>query len=458
MQAFEGRRRHDVQSHTLHLQQSRSIRMTSNLRQAIGALSMSGPEFAEFLGFRAQTNPFLEFRLNRPAEAGPRDRASPGPLAGAGRGAGDFSVEDFARAPTGLLDHVWAQISLNLRDRAELRIARILAEALEPSGWLGRTVEEIARDAGCSVADVEAVLRKVQQIEPAGLFARSLAECLRLQAQDADMLDAVMEAVLDNLGLVAAGRLDRLAGDCGTTTEEVAERLRRIRTLDPKPGAGFSDGVVPSIIPDLNVRKRKDGWVVETRNPMVSAIEVRAVAGVTGSETPSASERDLLEEARSIKRAAERREATMLRIAGEIVRRQDAFLSEGPGALLPLRLADVAEATGMHESTVSRITSDRHIETPLGVLPLRAFFSKSLGEDTAGAAVSASAVRETIRAMIGDEDKAAPLSDQRIAARLEAAGLTVARRTIAKYRDQLGLGNAQSRKRAGVLKAALKRR
>lgn len=443
-----------MQSYTLHLQQSRSIRMTSNLRQAIGALSMSSCEFAEFLGFRAQTNPFLEFRLNRPDEGGARDRGTHGSLSRSGRGVGDYSVENFARAPSGLVDHVWTQVSLCLRDKAELRIARFLAEALEPSGWLGRPVEEIARDAGCSAPAVDAVLRKVQQIEPAGLFARSLAECLRLQAADAEMLDAVMVAVLDNLQLIAAGRLDQLARQCETTTEEVAERLRRIRTFDPKPGAGFADGEVPSIIPDLTVRESKDGWVVETRNPMVSAIEVRAVASVTGGETPSASEKDLLEEARSIKRAAERREATMLRIAAEIVRRQEVFLSQGPGALLPLRLADVAEATGMHESTVSRITSDRHVETPLGVLPLRSFFSKALGD---GAALSASAVRETIRVMIAGEDKAAPLSDQQIAVMLEARGVPVARRTIAKYRDQLGLGNAQSRKRDGILKAALNR-
>lgn len=447
-----------MNGHSFQLQQARAIRMTANLRQAIGALSMSSQEFSDFLEFRARTNPFLELRQSGPDGGGQRKRETPGALPGFSRGAEGGSIEEFARAPETLLEHVWGQASLILRDKTEGRIAVFLIEALEASGWLGRRVPEIARDAGCSEPEVEGVLRKLQQSEPAGLFARSLAECLTLQAIDAEVLDPVMDAVLKNLELVAAGRLDQLARQCETTAEEIADRLRVIRGFDPKPGARFADQETRSIRPDLIVSETGDGWVVDARNPMVDSINVRPVADVAGAESLSAPERDLLEEARSIKRAAERRDETMLRIAAEIVRRQELFLREGPSALRPLRLSDVAEATGVHESTVSRITSDRHIATPRGVLPLRAFFSKSLGEHRNGMDISASAVREEVRLVIAGEDKAAPLSDQRIVEELESRGYAVARRTVAKYRDQLGLGNASLRKRALALDAAMRRR
>lgn len=446
-----------MQGFTFQLQQSRSIKLTSNLRQAIEALGMSNQQFSDFLLFRARLNPFLELQLSDRGGGMPaRDGRTASFIQGSGAGDG-YSIENIASAPSGLLEHVWRQVSMMLETPRELVIAEYLIAALEPTGWLGRSLPDIAQEAEGTLEEAEGVLLKLQQIEPAGLFARNLAECLRLQALEAEMFDPVMEGVLANLQLIAEGRLEHLAEICDARVEDVAACLHRVRSFDPKPGAAFGERIEPAIMPDLMVLEGEGGWVVDTRNPMVRAIRVRSVEDISASGSLTAQERELLEEARSIQRAAERRDRTMVKVAAEIVRRQDGFLRRGPAALLPLRLSDIAQAVGVHESTVSRITSDRHIETPRGILPLRSFFSVALGQSDGATAVSAAAVREAIRQMIAAEDKRAPLSDQAIAKALNDKGLALARRTVTKYREHLGIANSAARRRARALQQALKR-
>lgn len=440
----------------LGLVHGRSLRLTRTLGQAIGFLGMSNREIAELLWFRAQTNPFLELKFQRPADAGAAGRA---PLAdwSAGAGAG-LDEERLAAAPAGLEAHARQQAGLLLRRTEDRAIAEHFVAALEPTGWLGQPLADIAAAAGCSPERAEAVLRQLHQAEPAGLFARSLAECLRLQAAEAGSLDPVMACVLDNLPLIARARLPQVAGLCGATVEDVAARLGTIRGFDPKPGARFGGEIKAHEAPDLTVVPRGGGWTVEVRNPMFSAITVRAPEEVAGRAGLSASERALLQEARWLRRACDRRDRTLLRIGAEIVRRQDGFLREGPLALRPLRLADIAEALQLHESTVSRVTSGRSVASPRGTIRLRDFFSVAVGDRADGAAVSASGLREMIRRMLADERPGAPLSDQQVVACLAAQGHSVARRTVAKYREQLGVpGSAERRRRWEMAQAAGRR-
>ncbi|SMH38496.1 RNA polymerase factor sigma-54 [Maritimibacter sp. HL-12] len=444
-----------MQGFTFQLHQSRSIKLTSSLRQAIEALGMSNQQFSDFLLFRARLNPFLELQLSdRGGGAPARSDTSFMPGSGADDG---YSIENISAAPAGLLEHIWQQVPLLLKTPREFEIAEHLVAAIEPTGWLGQPLEEIAREAEGTLEEAEDVLHKLQQVEPAGLFARNLAECLRLQAVDADVFDPVMEGVLANLQLIAEGRLDHLAEICDAGVEDVAARLHRIRRFDPKPGAAFGDRNEPSLRPDLTVFEREGEWVVDVRNPMVRAIRVRSAEEIATSGSLTVQERELLQEARSIQRAAERRDGTMVKVAAEIVRRQEGFLRQGPAALLPLRLADIADTVGVHASTVSRITSDRHIETPRGILPLRSFFSVALNQSDGATPVSAAAVREDIRRMISAEDKDAPLSDQDIARNLNEKGLALARRTVTKYRVELGLASSTARRRACKLQRALKK-
>lgn len=435
----------------LHLHQARSIRLTSNLGQAIGFLGMSDNQLAAFLAFRAQTNPFVEVVIP-PSAASGNDRPAKGD-GGAIGSTGGLDVDRVADGGRGLIEHVQSQIALTFRNPVQRRIAEHFVLALEPSGWLGQRVEDIAKTAGCAVETAKAVLTRLQDLEPAGLFARTLAECLRLQAADSGKLDPVMAGVLDNLPLIAKGHLAEVAELCGTTREQVAQRLGVIRGFDPKPGARFDPGRPTSIQPDVIVRARASGWEVDLPRSMANAVAVRAPEA-TGHADLSAAERELLDEARWIRRAAQKREQALIAVMAEIVRRQARFIAEGPLALRPMRLADVALATGLHESTVSRITSGRFVATPRGTLGLRQFFSGAVrGEADA----SASAVREEIRRMIAGEREDAPLSDQKLTDLLGRKGMDVARRTVAKYREQLGLAGSSDRRSAYRLARARRR-
>jgi len=435
--------------HGLGLGQSRSLRLTRHLGQAIGLLGMSNSEIAALLRFRAQTNPFLELHLARPADDKGKDRAAVSDWA-AGGGAG-IDEERLGAAPAGLEAHARQQAGLVLRRAEDMAIAEHLVAALEPSGWLGQPLADIAAAAGCTPAKAEAVLLLLQQAEPAGLFARSLAECLRLQAAEAGCLDPVMACVLENLELVAQARLQHVAGLCGARVEDVAARLTVIRGFDPKPGARFCDDLRVHVSPDLSVARNAGGWTVEVRNPMFSAVAIRAPEEVAGGAGLSASERALLQEAQWLRRACDRRDRTLLRVGAEIVRRQDAFLRHGPLALRPMRLADIALALELHESTVSRVTSGRSVATPRGTIRLRDFFSVAVGDREDEAAVSATGLREMIRQMLAGERPGAPLSDRQVVDRLASQGHVVARRTVAKYREQLGVPGSAERRRRWVV-------
>lgn len=417
------------------LQQTRLLRITRSLGQAINLLKFSNRELAAFLAFHGAVNPHLSLG----AIGDPPDRAAARAAAKKGAAADPFPVDQIASAAAGLHEHAWREICLVLSSARERSIAGHFLEALEATGWLGRSVADIARDAGCDRREAEAILQKIQHIDPPGLFARSLAECLKLQAEDAEVLTEELSCLLDNLPMLARGEFDELAMVCGCSRKDIAAHFATIRGFNPKPGLAFGFDDIGSAAPDLVVSMSGDGIKVDLNRSSLPTITVRDATGLTEAD------QRMLDAAKSVARAVERRNISTLQIATEIIRRQSEFLRDGPASLKPLTLRDVAKATGLHESTVSRVTAGLRVDTPRGPLGLRDFFSGALA--TEGDPISTAAVRTRIGAMIEAEDPAHPLSDAEIAARLSDDGIQIARRTVTKYREGLRMPGIAARRR-----------
>lgn len=341
-------------------------------------------------------------------------------------------VQTLAAAGPSLMAHVLDHIDRLVKAPQDRRIALQLAEALEPSGWLGRPLKDIARDAACHTAAVEAMLHRLQRIEPVGLFARSLAECLQLQAKDAGQLDAIMSCMIDHLDLLATGEIARLARMCQATETDILHRLRVIRGLDPKPGAQFAHDEAPVREPDLVATKGSNGWAV--------ALNRSALPDVALSDTVTKGPQRT--EARNLLRMVAARNATLLRVGMVILQRQSGALDDGLSALVPLTLADVAEQTGLHDSTISRVVAGAAVDTPRGTWWLRALFSGDIG-----GGISAAAMRARLSRLIAAEDGLYPMSDDALAVALSQNGPLIARRTIAKYRTMLNIPPAYRRRK-----------
>lgn len=336
-------------------------------------------------------------------------------------------------APPSLMAHVNDWISRQSFPQTEARIALALAEALEPSGWLGQPLRQIAAEAAVTVAQVEPILTRLQSIEPAGLFSRSLSECLRLQASAEGQTNPILLAVIDNLDLVATNDIPRLARKLGTTEAAVTHAIRTIRAMNPKPGTAFDGLAAPVREPDLIARKGDLGWTVALNRSALPTITITPGRG--NGQGP----------ARALLRLVEARNTTLLRVGQEILRRQQAALDHGAARLLPMTMADIAAALGLHESTISRVVSGTSVDTPRGTLWLRALFSARRGSDAAPD-LSAAALRAQLAALITGEDRRRPLSDDALARALSAQGALIARRTVAKYRAAQGIPPAHRRR------------
>lgn len=415
----------------LRLGQSQRLATSAQMRLALDVLSMSNAALGEFLQAEAAANPFLDLAWPAPAGAGPSGE-----------------VPDRAEE-TGLIAHVLAQIPLCVPDGAPRRIALHFVEALEPTGWLGQPVAEIAAAAGCSSEAAEAVLAALQRMEPAGLFARDLRECLWLQAIDRGLDSPAMAGVLDHLPLAAGGDLAALAAAAGVSRDAAAACLAKIRRMDPKPGARFAADPTLARAPDLVVTRERGAWQVALNRSELPAIRV---TGLSAGRRLDPALSGVLKAATWLQRAVQQRNRTTLAVAAELVRRQTGFLESGPPGLSALRQRDVALALGLHESTVSRVVAGLTIATPRGVIAVKDLFSHGGGPD--GAGPSAAALRHRIAALIRTEDTARPLSDAAIADRLAAEGVTIARRTVTKHREALRLPPAPARRQPGAPAAA----
>ncbi|TCP61396.1 RNA polymerase RpoN-/SigL-like sigma 54 subunit [Rhodovulum bhavnagarense] len=438
--------------------QRQSLVVTAQLQQAICMLQMSNADLRSFLETEAAENPFFEAELAAQVQERKRQEVAPALPMSRGGAEGDFDFIQMRaeERQKSLYAHVSAQFDMMFDLPAERIAAEVFLEALEPSGWLGDRLEVIAARAGLDIYAAEEMLNRVQRVEPAGLFARSLAECLELQAADRGFLTPLFERLLENLSLLARADLKALCRACECDMEALRPQLRLLRCLDPKPGAGFDAEEPAERAPDLIVTGRPGAWGVELNNSTLPTVIVDERAaemfGADRAAAPYVAER--LSSARWFRRAVEHRNQTTLKVGAEIVRRQAEFLEYGPARIRPMILRDVAAAVGVHESTVSRVTTGLMIATPQGTFPLKTFFSAALaGAEEGDEAQSAAAVRHRIQNLIREERPGAPLSDDEIARIVSGDGIRLARRTVAKYREGLGIPSSFQRRRAARLAA-----
>ncbi|TIO08535.1 RNA polymerase factor sigma-54 [Mesorhizobium sp.] len=364
-----------------------------------------------------------------------------------------FDVGDMAAAAITLREHVGEQVALAFTDPAARLIASELADGLDEAGYMRADMAEIAARLGTDRTAVTNALAVCQTFEPAGIFARDLAECLSLQLAVRDRLDPAMKALIANLELLARRDFQTLKRICGVDEEDLLDMLAEIRALDPRPGMAFSGGASDAIIADVEVRAANDGsWVVELNaetlpRVLVDHIYFAQVSPHAKNQTEKDFLAECLQNANWLTRSLDQRAKTILKVASEIVRQQDAFLVHGVRHLKPLNLRMVADAIGMHESTVSRVTANKYMLTPRGVFELRYFFTASIASSGGGDAHSSEAVRDRIKQLIDEEKPVDVLSDDAIVDMLRENGVDIARRTVAKYRESMNIPSSVQRRR-----------
>ena len=340
----------------------------------------------------------------------------------------------------------------------DLAVALHLISLIDEAGYLTEGVEEIAARLGLPEAEVERVLGLVQTFEPTGVGARDLAECIALQAKEADRYDPCMAALLDNLDLLAAGRIAQLQRICGVDDEDMADMIRELRGYDPKPGARFGSSRVDAVTPDVFVARTAKGWAVEINTGSLPRVLVDRTyhAELAASAKDKASKAwvtDNLASANWLVKALDQRQRTIVKVATEIVKQQEAFFLHGVAHLRPLVLRTVADAVGMHESTVSRVTSNKYLSCSRGMFELKYFFTSGIASADGGEGASALAVKAAIKTLISQEAADAILSDDTLVEMLKGQGFDLARRTVAKYREAIGIGSSVQRRRARAIEA-----
>jgi RNA polymerase sigma-54 factor len=356
-----------------------------------------------------------------------------------------------------LQDHLLWQLELESLAPRELAIARAIVDAISDDGYLTEGPEEISRtlrpELECSAEEITLVLALVQALDPAGVGARSVGECIELQLRQLDPstpgFATAIEIARHHLSLVAERELSLLRRELHATEEEIASALALVRSCHPRPGATVSAGSAEYVVPDVFVRRTDHGWGVEINPATLPKVRLnQSYASLIGRNASHATMRAQLQEARWLLKSLEIRHDTLIKVARSIVERQTAFLEHGEEHMRPMILKDIAEAVTMHESTISRVTSGKYMHTPRGVFELRYFFSSQV-EGADGSGTSSTAIRAKIRKLVKDEETESPLSDGRIAELLSAEGIPVARRTVAKYREAMGIAASNERRRSG---------
>ncbi|GBD43585.1 RNA polymerase sigma-54 factor 1 [bacterium HR40] len=465
----------------LELRQTPSLVLTPQLQQAIRLLQLAGPELEAAVASEVARNPFLvrseatqpagRLRPERQTAAvadDPDGWLQPaGPLAAdrrlrarrvspAAEGEALPSLAERLTRPPGLHERLAEQIGADVRDPHLRTLALGLVGFVDEDGYLRESDEELANLLGAPRELVAAARAALQRCEPTGVGARDLAECLALQLAERQRLDPAMRALLARLDLVARADFRRLERICGVGREDLEAMVAELRTLDPRPGARFGVADPDFAVPDLVVRRDgPSGWRIALNPAAFPKLSVdRAYyAELTSLSLDSETRRFLdgqVQEASFLVRALQQRARTILRVGRAIFARQRRFLEEGPAALAPLVLREVAEALGLHESTVSRAVAGKSVATPHGVFALRYFFTARVNQG-AGEELGAEAIRVRIRRLIDQESAETVLSDEEIVARLAAEGIRIARRTVAKYREAMGIPSSVERRRLRTL-------
>jgi RNA polymerase sigma-54 factor len=484
----------------LEIRQGQGLVITPQLQQAIKLLQLSNLELDAFVDAELERNPLLqraEPDAEAPAEAASdsstdriddagaraemdavRDEASPGERvtgdaqhdmgaaeAGAsidwskaGRGGGfdgdGEAMESSATRETTLNEHLHDQLSASGLKGVEAAAAIVLIDAVDEGGYLRADLGEVAERLGCGEDLLERVLAVLQGFEPVGVCARSVSECLAIQLKDRNRFDPAMAALLENLPLLARHDMPALKRACGVDDEDLREMVAELRALTPRPGAAFGGEPAQTVVPDVYVREGLGGlWHVELNSETLPRLLVdqRYHARVSASARTDQEKTfvsDCAAQASWLVKSLDQRAKTILKVSSEIVRQQDAFLAFGVEHLRPLNLKTVADAIGMHESTVSRVTSNKYLATPRGVFEMKFFFTSAIQSSEGGEAHSAESVRHKIRQLIEAETCERDVhSDDRIVDILKEAGVDIARRTVAKYREAMRIPSSVERRR-----------
>ena len=494
-------------SQRLVLRQGQSLVMTPQLQQAIKLLQMSSFELQSFVESELERNPLLErddggdakaAESQKPSEPDSLDAtfAAPGTggdsptetgeigsddagkptvtapgqqdsnwssLRSSGQGSFDGEMQDAAELVSKedtLTEHLTRQLNLHVKERSDQAIGQYLIGMVNDAGYLTAELVSVAEQLGCDIGRLERVLDILKGFDPVGVFARDLAECLQLQLREKNHLDPAMMVLLQHLPLVAKRDFQQLKTLCKVSVEDIHEMVGEIRALNPKPGMAFGSEPISPVIPDVSVRAAPNGsWVVELNSDALPRLLMNNsyVATVTRG-VQSADDKTFLSDAQAqanwLIKSLDQRARTILRVAREIVSQQDAFLINGVQHLRPLTLKMVAESVEMHESTISRVTSNKYMATPRGVFELKFFFTNSIASSSGeGDGHSSEAVRHRIKELVAKESPEFILSDDTLVDELRKDGIEIARRTIAKYRESLNIPSSVQRRREARAKA-----
>jgi len=364
-----------------------------------------------------------------------------------------YNLEAFVAAEVTLGSHLAEQLAVAFAEPSQRMIGQYLIDLVDEAGYLPPDLGQAAERLGTSQAEVEAVLAVLQKFDPPGVCARSLSECLAIQLRELDRYDPAMRALVEHLDLLAKRDIANLRKLCGVDDDDITDMIGEIRRLDPKPGLKFGSARTQTMVPDVYVRPGPDGgWHVELNSDTLPRVLVNQIYYTELSKTirkdgDKSYFTDCLQNATWLVRALDQRARTILKVATEIVRQQDGFFSHGVAHLRPLNLKAVADAIQMHESTVSRVTANKYMATNRGSFELKYFFTASIASADGGEAHSAEAVRHHIKQLIDSEDPALILSDDTIVERLREAGIDIARRTVAKYREAMRIPSSVQRRR-----------
>lgn len=489
----------------LDLRQSQSLVMTPRLQQAIKLLALSNIEIETFIGEALERNPLLEVQQGESDTPRPQDEvADPSSTATATQGeaagsdemmstgaaendapldmqsgdvfiddcaidqpfqpaiqnspAEDYSSENWLASEVNLHEHLTRQAMMTLSGHM-LLIAQELIGMIDDCGYLCADLLDMSTRLGAPLHNVQHALAVIQGFEPAGVGARNLAECLAIQAREADRYDPCMEALIANLDLLAGGEFRRLQRICRVDAEDLGDMIAELRSYDPRPGMQFAASGNVAIVPDILVHPTKDaGWSIEINSASLPKLIIDRryhvqLRGECRDKTSRSWLNECVADANWLMKALDQRQKTIISVATEIVRCQDGFFRHGVSRLRPLTLRQVADTLSLHESTVSRVTSNKYLSCPRGTFELKYFFTSGIASSEGGEAVSAETVKAAIKALIDQEQPDAILSDDTLVELLKGQGFDIARRTVAKYREAIGLGSSVKRRRQKKLLA-----
>ncbi len=483
----------------LKIKQNQSIVMTPQLQQAIKLLQLTNIELAEYVENAKLENPFIKEDLyikkvqindQKTSDVFENTKLNKDPLKISSNlemnNSFDTHIPDqsfeksktktrnnFENKSTSLSEVIENTVSSNISlkeylinqisisfEKKEQSLAISLIDYLHPSGWLIHSVEEIAEELNKPFDYLEKMILKLQCLEPVGIFAKNLSECLKLQLEEKGILDKKYEILIDNLKLITKGKIKTLTKICEIENSKIVEMINVIKTLNPKPAENFNIEPIRISEPDIIVTRTNKGWKIDLNKSTLPTINldedyINEITNLNLGENDNDFTTNKIGEAKWLQKAVDQRNKTILKVASVILKKQLGFFKHGLSHMKPLILKDVADAIGMHESTVSRVTNSKLILTDWGLLSLKDFFSASIPSSEESHKHAASAVREALKKLISSEVSNKPLSDEKIAEVLSNQGIDVARRTVAKYRDMLSIPSSAERKRQSRLNKLL---